>query len=79
MLVDEDAMELELLRYEMEMDEPPFQEHMHTDLKRDVPHDERRQASGGDNFQDGLPLFERYQFLSPGKTGKFSFKFEACC
>lgn len=50
------------------MDEPPFQESMHTDLKRDVQQGtrRRRQAKNADNFQDGLPLFEKYQFLSPG-------------
>lgn len=52
-----------------EMDEPPFHEEMHTDLKRDVDHGMRIRQSDNDddNFQKGLPLFEKYQFLTPGK------------
>lgn len=52
------------------MDEPPFHEGLHTDLKRDLERGlRRRQESGnGDNFQDGLPLFEKYMFLTPGKS-----------
>lgn len=37
---------------------------MHQDLKRDVWVQER--ASGNNTMQDGLPLFEKYQFLTPG-------------
>ena len=52
-----------------EMDEPPFHENMHTDLKRDVEHGvRRRQTKEQDDFQKDLPLFEKYQFLSPGKS-----------
>ncbi|UJO16065.1 uncharacterized protein CLAFUR5_04741 [Fulvia fulva] len=50
-----------------EMDEPPFHENMHTDLKRDIEHGaRRRQTNEQDDFQKDLPLFEKYQFLSPG-------------
>ncbi|EME39580.1 hypothetical protein DOTSEDRAFT_75290 [Dothistroma septosporum NZE10] len=50
-----------------EMDEPPFHENLHTDLKRDVNGGERRrQTKEQDDFQRDLPLFEKYQFLSPG-------------
>lgn len=45
-----------------EMDEP-YPEALHTDLKRDT-YAHRRQ-SDDDNMQAGLPLFEKYQFLSP--------------
>ncbi|KAK4500195.1 hypothetical protein PRZ48_008381 [Zasmidium cellare] len=49
------------------MDEPPFHEVMHTDLKRDLERGlRRRQETGGDDFQRDLPLFEKYQFLTPG-------------
>ncbi|KAF2166452.1 hypothetical protein M409DRAFT_23092 [Zasmidium cellare ATCC 36951] len=49
------------------MDEPPFHEVMHTDLKRDLERGlRRRQDSGNDDFQRDLPLFEKYQFLTPG-------------
>ena len=52
-----------------EMDEPPFHENMHTDLKRNVDTGaRRRQTKEQDDFQRGLPLFEKYQFLSPGKS-----------
>ncbi len=44
-----------------EMDEP-YPEALHTDLKRDT-YPRRRQSD--DNMQAGLPLFEKYQFLSP--------------
>jgi len=45
-----------------EMDDP-YPSSMHTDLKRDLSPRE-----GGDaNMQKGLPLFETYQFLTPGK------------
>lgn len=55
------------------MDEPPFQENMHTDLKRDLEHGlRRRQESGNENFQKDLPLFEKYQFLTPGKCSHMS-------
>ncbi|CAK4014801.1 Hypothetical predicted protein [Lecanosticta acicola] len=47
-----------------EMDEPPFQESLHTDLKRGLEHDLKRRQSG--KGQSDLPLFEKYQFLSPG-------------
>ena len=53
-----------------EMDEP-YPSALHTDLKRDVEsrkrNIQRRQANGIDNSQSNLPLFERYQYLTPGK------------
>ena len=54
-----------------EMDEPIL--HMpHSDLKRDEEMykrlvENRASDNSSDNAQDGLPLFEKYQFLSPGK------------
>jgi hypothetical protein len=52
-----------------EMDEP-YPTAMHQDLKRGL--ELGRKQSGNDssnnNMQDGLPLFEKYQFLSPGKS-----------
>jgi len=54
-----------------EMDEP-YPSALHTDLKRDVEsrkrNMQRRQANGIDNSKSNLPLFERYQYLTPGKT-----------
>lgn len=47
-----------------EMDEP-YPEAPHMDLKRDTGL-HRRQDSD-DDAQAGLPLFEKYQFLSPRK------------
>jgi hypothetical protein len=38
---------------------------MHTDLKRDLNSYVSR-ASNASNPQANLPLFEKYQFLSPG-------------
>lgn len=46
---------------------PPGHNGLHTDLKRDVQHGLKRQSKS-DNPQDKLPLFEKYQFLSPGKS-----------
>ena len=45
-----------------EMDEP-YPAVLQTDLKRDTGLHSRQ--SDDDNMQDGLPLFEKYQFLSP--------------
>lgn len=60
-----------------EMDEP-YPSALHTDLKRDLEHHKksahtnivRRQSSSKtvDNAQLNLPLFETYQFFTPGKT-----------
>lgn len=47
-----------------EMDEP-YPSNMHTDLKRDLNAHVSR-ASNTSNPQANLPLFEKYQFLSPG-------------
>lgn len=55
----------EATKYEME----PLFEAMHIDLKRDM--DFRPSDSNGNaTYVDG-PLFERYQFLSPGKIDQF--------
>lgn len=55
------------------MDEPPFHENMHTDLKRGLERGlKRRQERTGDDFQRDLPLFEKYQFLTPGESGAMS-------
>lgn len=56
-------------RAHYEMDEPPYHAIMHTDLKRDVGEENVRPFQTQEaNPQDGLPLFEKYQFLSPGKS-----------
>ncbi|KAK5113915.1 hypothetical protein LTR85_010448 [Meristemomyces frigidus] len=48
-----------------EMDEP-YPSALHTDLRRDLEHNKmRRQSNATDNAQAGLPLFEKYQFLTP--------------
>jgi hypothetical protein len=52
----------EASKYEMEM---PLEEVLHLDLKRDVDF-RPRQPSSNQTIVDG-PLFEKYQFLSPGK------------
>ena len=46
-----------------EMDDPYPSSSLHTDLKRDV--ELHRRQSDEENAQAGLPLFEKYQFLSP--------------
>jgi hypothetical protein len=48
-----------------EMDEP-YPSAMHQGLKRDIKYEPLK--SGNHSMQDGLPLFEKYQFLSPGKS-----------
>lgn len=58
-------------QYEMDEEFPPA---LHTDLKRDLDMHkkslgDRRRASGNStNQQAGLPLFETYQFLTPGMS-----------
>jgi hypothetical protein len=52
----------EASKYEMET---PLEEVMHLDLKRDVGF-RPRQSSSNQTVVDG-PLFEKYQFLSPGE------------
>lgn len=47
--------------YEMDSQ---FQNHLHTDLKRDLSH-QKRAFDGNITLPDG-PLFERYQYLTPG-------------
>lgn len=55
-----------------EMDEP-YPSNMHTDLKRDLNAHIVR-ASNASNPQADLPLFEKYQFLSPGTSCCFIYR-----
>ena len=48
-----------------------FQAPVHMELKRDVPNT-KRASEGNITLPEG-PLFERYQFLSPGTSLSFSF------
>ena len=48
-----------------EMDEP-YPSALHQDLRRDIKYEPLKSSSNG-TMQDGLPLFEKYQFLTPGK------------
>jgi len=48
-----------------EMDEP-YPSALHQDLRRDIKY-EPLKSSSNSTMQDGLPLFEKYQFLSPGR------------
>lgn len=48
-----------------EMDDP-YPTAMHQGLKRDIKYEPLK--SSNRSMQDGLPLFEKYQFLSPGKA-----------
>lgn len=48
-----------------EMDDP-FPSSLHTDLKRDLGQHARQDSDRGEDLQAGLPLFERYNFLSQG-------------
>ncbi|EGP85659.1 unnamed protein product [Zymoseptoria tritici ST99CH_1A5] len=54
-------------REHYEYDEPPYPAGMHTDLKRDIGelsvHANKKNETWG---QENLPLFEKYQFLTPG-------------
>ncbi|KAM0721662.1 hypothetical protein Q7P37_002587 [Cladosporium fusiforme] len=47
-----------------EMDEP-YPSALHQDLKRDIKYSPQK-GGNSTSTQDGLPLFEKYQFLSPG-------------
>jgi hypothetical protein len=49
-----------------EMDEP-YPSALHQGLKRGDIKYEPLKSSSNNTMQDGLPLFEKYQFLSPGK------------
>jgi hypothetical protein len=54
-------------------DEPPYHAHMHTDLKRDVGEEGARIAEDKEKWsQEKLPLFEKYQFLTPGVLQRIS-------
>lgn len=48
-----------------EMDEP-YPSALHTDLKRDL--NAHKRQSDSDDMQAGLPLFEKYQFITPGTS-----------
>ena len=48
-----------------EMDDP-YPSALHQDLRRDIKY-EPLKSSSDSTMQDGLPLFEKYQFFSPGK------------
>ena len=48
-----------------EMDEP-YPSALHQGLRRDIKY-EPLKSSSNSTMQDGLPLFEKYQFFSPGK------------
>jgi hypothetical protein len=48
-----------------EMDEP-YPSALHQDLRRDIKYDPLK-SSSNHTTQDGLPLFEKYQFFTPGK------------
>ncbi|KAF2769262.1 hypothetical protein EJ03DRAFT_327536 [Teratosphaeria nubilosa] len=47
-----------------EFDEP-FPTALHTELKRHLNSHRKRASNASDDMQAGLPLFEKYQFLSP--------------
>ena len=47
-----------------EMDDP-YPSALHQDLRRDIKY-EPLKSSSNSTMQDGLPLFEKYQFFSPG-------------
>jgi hypothetical protein len=57
-----------------EMDEP-YPSALHQDLKRDIKY-EPLKSSSNNTMQDGLPLFEKYQFLSPGKSPACSIRLD---
>ena len=48
-----------------EMDEP-YPSALHTDLKRDL--NAHKRQSDNNEMQAGLPLFEKYQFVTPGMS-----------
>lgn len=56
-------------QYESDQIDPSLR---HQELKRDDAFHKlaSNSSSGKDNFQDGLPLFERYQYLSPGELNR---------
>lgn len=55
----------------------PYPSSLHTDLKRDT--DLHARQSDDTDMQAGLPLFEKYQFLSPRRSKQLqcTFRFEA--
>jgi hypothetical protein len=54
-----------------EMDDP-YPSALHQDLRRDIKY-EPLKSSSNSTMQDGLPLFEKYQFFSPGKLSLVHF------
>lgn len=50
-----------------EMDEPYAEYYPHQDMKRDLSPLRRAENNTADNPHSNLPLFEKYQFLSPRK------------
>lgn len=44
----------------------PYPSALHQDLRREIKY-EPLKSSSNSTMQDGLPLFEKYQFFSPGK------------
>lgn len=54
--------------------ETEYSEDMWTDLKRDMNGTpERRQTDKDSDEWNRLPLFEKYQFFTPGMSPRFSF------
>jgi hypothetical protein len=60
-----------------EMDDP-YPSALHQDLRRDIKY-EPLKSSSNNTMQDGLPLFEKYQFLSPGKSSLVHFSIGKHC
>lgn len=52
-----------------EMDEP-YPSALHQDLKRDIVYSPAEKSGNSTSSQAGLPLFEKYQFLTPGMSSK---------
>lgn len=50
-----------------EMDEP-YPSALHQDLKRDIVYSPAEKSGNSTSSQAGLPLFEKYQFLTPGMS-----------
>ena len=48
--------------------EPEFVDSVHMDLKRDQPAANARRKDDNQTERDTRPLFEKYQFFTPGKA-----------
>jgi hypothetical protein len=58
-------------REHYQYDEPPYPAGMHTDLKRDIGEDGAHVRASKEKWgQENLPLFEKYQFLTPGMLSR---------